>query len=189
MPESVTSRSSSVEDLRAPDCPIGSAALMYLDIETTGLHPERGAETTELGLLDGGGVRLHWRADSSDKPVANLLPQLIEQLSRGVVVGHHLEFDLGFLAHEAGRARQRGLRVRYIDTLALAKQHTDADETADYRLDSLVDALDLTAEPDDLHDALTDARTCRELLCTIARRHNLETLADAGLTQMSWLTI
>jgi DNA polymerase-3 subunit epsilon len=162
---------------------------MFLDIETTGLHPERGAVTTEIALLDGGGIRLHWSQGDAGNPLSDILPEVFQSCSRGVIVGHNVSFDLSFLAHEAGRARQRGPKVRYIDTLALARRHTDADGITDHRLESLVQTCGLHTDPDELHDAITDARTCRQLLWTIAERHDLNTLQDAGLSQMSWGTI
>lgn len=173
-------------DLTAPDCPIGSAALLYVDLETTGLHPERGAEITEVAVLDSGGLRVDWRVDDGSGSLGTHLPELTDALAAGVVIGHNVGFDFEFLAYEIARRNRRGFTTRFIDTLALARR---LDPTlGDHRLESLVDHLDF--EPEEaLHTAAVDVRVTEKLFWHLVETGDLETLADAGLSKLDWTAV
>jgi DNA polymerase III epsilon subunit-like protein len=172
--------------LRAPDCPVESAALAFFDLETTGLYPERGATITEIAILDGGGLRLDWRRETAGEPLAEVLPRLVDHLAAGVLVGHNLSFDLGFIAYEAARVDRRGPDVRYLDTLALARR-LDPDR-GDHQLETLVDAYDVDP-PGPLHTAATDVRATREVFWHLVDAGEIETLGDAGLSRIDWSAV
>ena len=169
--------------LQAPDCPLESASLVYFDLETTGLHPERGATVTEAAVLDAGGLRFDWRRGDEVPDFAEVLPALLDHLAAGVVVGHNVGFDFGFLAYEAARRDARGPAVRYLDTLALARRL--APKRDNYRLGTLVDRYDLEVDGP-LHTASVDVRATRALFWQLVDEAGLERLEDADLSKLDW---
>ena len=98
--------------------------LVCVDVETTGLSPDKGARVCEVALLRSEGerevarfeslvhpqqpmppevIRVHGITDAmvADAPVfAALLPDVRDVLQGAVVVGHNVHFDLRFLRHE-----------------------------------------------------------------------------------------
>ncbi|MFB6350481.1 MAG: PolC-type DNA polymerase III, partial [Bradymonadaceae bacterium] len=104
----------------------------------------------------------------------------------GVVVGHNIGFDFDFLAYELARRDRRGFTTRYLDTLVLARRL--APDISDYKLDSLVEHIPF--DPDgQLHTAATDVRVTEALLWHLVETGDLETLADAGLSQLDWTAV
>ncbi|NBC16964.1 MAG: 3'-5' exonuclease [Bacteroidetes bacterium] len=171
-----------------PGCLIRVAPLLFFDIETTGLRPDRGARITEMALVDRGEVRFAWEGASSapdEHPVAAQLPPLLQHLQAGVVVGHNVSFDVGFIAYEAERVGYAGPRIWYIDTLALSRRLLPS--RGDYRLDGLLAHFDLVPEAP-LHTAVVDARATQALFWSLVDRGELETLADAGVRRLDWTT-
>lgn len=177
---------SAESELTEPDCPVESAALVYFDLETTGLHPERGAEITQVAILDDGGLRLHWERPDSEQPLGVILPKLLDHLGAGVVVGHNLVFDFGFVAYEAARRDARGPRVRFVDTLSVAK-NVGVDAVS-YELESLVDHYEIDS-PGALHTATGDARATRKLFWRLVESDGLRTLGDLGMSQLDWSAV
>jgi DNA polymerase III alpha subunit (gram-positive type) len=112
-----------------------------------------------------------------------LIPALFDHLEAGVVVGHNLSFDFRFVAYEAARRNLSGPDVRYIDTLALAKE-LDPEATS-FELENLANRYSLTVEGE-LHSAKTDAAVACELLWYFVMNGGVETLADAGLSRIQW---
>lgn len=180
-----------------PQCPIAVAPLLYLDIETTGLHPERGARITEIGVVDRKAIWLHWTGTPSeatyDAALSGALSDVAGVLRSGVVVAHNLRFDLGFLAREADRLGGPGFRLRCIDTLGLARHvlrrgspaATNRLSVADYTLASLLQAFGI-APQGTLHTALGDARSTRALLGALVEYGGLTTLRDARMRRVAW---
>lgn len=171
--------------LQRADCPIEVASLLFFDIETTGLRPDRGARITEIAVVDRERVRLDWRRAPDTTDEAPPLPALFDHLRTGVVVGHNLQFDFRFVAYEADRLGLRGPTVRFIDTLGLARRLLD--RTSDVQLGTLVSYFDC-APDGDLHTALGDARATRALFWKLVEHADLRTLADAGLKRLDWTT-
>lgn len=170
---------------RWADCPIRVASLVFFDLETTGLRPDRGARITEIAVVGAEAARYVWASDRSPPPdevTVRQLRALRKHLRDAVVVGHNLQFDFGFLAHEADRLGLDGPRLRFIDTLGLARRLLDAE---DARLDALVRHLDLDPEGE-LHTALGDARATRALFWRLVDHGDLDTLGEAGLKQLHW---
>jgi len=171
-----------------PGCMIQVAPLLFFDLETTGLRPDRGARITEIAVLDHRHVRHAWEATSEEpdqQPLAAQLPGVLRLLRTGVVVGHNVPFDFGFLAYASERLGYEGPRVWYIDTLALARRLLLT--VRDYRLDTLLTHYDLLPEAP-LHTALTDARATRRLFWKLVNDGDLETLADAEVQRLDWQT-
>jgi len=167
--------------------PIRIAPLLFFDIETTGLRPDRGARITEWALVDHTGLRLHWSvnldADDYEERLASRLDALFEPLQQGIVVGHNLAFDLSFVAREADRLGLRGPAVQFIDTMTLARRL--GLQTSDVRLGTLLDYFGCTPE-EPLHTAPVDARATRALFWKLVAHAGLDTLADAGLQRLDW---
>lgn len=183
----------SVSSFQWAQCPIHVATLRVLDVETTGLYPTRGARLTEIAVVDGrqsthglGGaedVHFEWRRD--DGPLDAVWPTLIDTLRETVIVGHHLAFDLRFLAATADRLGCAGPTLRYVDTLPLARRLID--DVPNHRLETLLDRLGCVPGGP-LHTAPVDARATRSLFWRLVDAGSLQTLADAGLTPLHWST-
>jgi DNA polymerase III epsilon subunit-like protein len=157
--------------------------LLFFDIETSGLRPDRGARITELAVVDHAAVRYDWKQNRDGSPLTEELPILTQHLSRGVVIGHNLQFDFRFIAYEADRLGIPGPRLLYIDTLGLAPQLLD--RTADFRLETLLAYFSLSPEVE-LHTARGDAWATRALFWALVEEGDLDTLADAGLKRLDW---
>lgn len=172
--------------------PLSIAPLLFFDLETTGLYPSRGARIAEIGLVDHRALVLHWTGDPArdgyDAALADAIDETVAALSDGIVVGHNLSFDLGFLAREADRLDIAGPRLRMIDTLALARRlldSADAPSVPNHKLASLLDAFDL--EPvGTLHTTLGDARSTRVLFWALVEHGDLHTLRDARMRRIDW---
>lgn len=118
--------------------------LAVLDVETTGLHPQRdGIWEIAVLLVDAGRVsgRLSWLLDPGqplpgaiaalsgvldaelrDQPrFAAIAGELLAALQGRLLVGHNLRFDLAFLRRGL-RAAGLALRARQLCTLRLARQ-------------------------------------------------------------------
>jgi DNA polymerase III epsilon subunit-like protein len=164
------------------------ASFAFFDIETTGLHPDRGAKITEIAILPRSGQRFHWTQpenDIGDKYLSEQLSAVLAHLTTGVVVGHNVGFDLRFIAYETERLGFRGPDVLYIDTLGLARNFCN--NTKDYTLSSLLNAFDISIKGP-LHTAIVDARATRALFWKLINYGNIETLAQAGMQRLNWST-
>lgn len=174
------------DTLQWRSCPLTVAPLVFFDLETTGLRPDRGARITEVAVVGREAVRFSWmrgQTNLDDCALALQLPLLLDHLHAGVIVGHNVRFDFRFIAYEAERLGLRGPTVRFIDTLGLARRLLPA--AADYRLATLLETLGIV--PDGaLHTALTDARATQALFWKLVERGHLQTLADAGMKPLTW---
>lgn len=166
-----------------PDWRIDDAPLVYLDLETTGLHPERGQKIVEAAVLDDGGVRLCRRASEGfdgDTELA-LLTNIGELLDGVVVVGHNILFDLRFIAE---RARRRGTPVPktgFVDTLRVARDLVESPEG--HELSSVARTLGVEV-PEIIHRAVPDARLTRRVFEAITATNGLELLAEVGVQRL-----
>lgn len=167
------------------DCPVQSAALLFFDIETTGLYPSRGARITEVAVLDRDAVLLSWKAETNANgdTTIGLLSNLLGVLRTGVVVGHNVLFDLGFVAYQAERCRFLGPRIRFIDTLEIA--HRALSWSSNYQLPTLLNVFRINP-PGEHHSAVTDASATRSLFWKMVEHASLKTLADAHMKQLDW---
>lgn len=182
MPHSPSSHSAPPAQL-----PLQVAPLRFLDTETTGLRPDRGARIIEWAVLDHAAVIQQWTAapdaPSYDAALGAGLDRLFATLQTGIVVGHHLAFDLGFLAREADRLGRAGPRLAFIDTCALARRLTL--RTTDVQLATLLDYFGI--DPDGpLHTARVDAQATRALFWALVDHGGLDTLADARMRRLNW---
>lgn len=171
---------------RGKQIPLRAASLVFFDLETTGLRPDRGARISEMAVADQDGVRFDWSSDQdppADPTVARQLPHLVEHLQAGIVVGHNLPFDFRFLTYEAERLDAGGLDVRYADTLGLAR--TLLPEQDGYELGTLLAVFGLGPE-EDLHTAVGDVLATRALFWALADYGDLKSVEDVGTKRLSW---
>jgi DNA polymerase-3 subunit epsilon len=170
--------------------PLVDTTFVVLDLETTGLSPDRD-RITEVGAVRarGGEVLAELRtfvhpgvpippavtaitgitdADVADAPdVTVVLPSVLDFLGDAVFVAHNARFDLGFLRAAAQRLGLPPLRPRIIDTAVLARRLI-RDEVRDLRLGTLARHLRAPDAPD--HRALNDARATLHVLHALIER-------------------
>lgn len=170
--------------------PLIDATFVVLDLETTGLSPDRD-RITEVGAVRarGGEVLAELRtfvhpgvpippavttitgitdADVAHAPdAATVLPIVLDFLGDAVFVAHNARFDLGFLRAAAARLGLPRLRPRVVDTAVLARRLL-RDEVRDMRLGTLARHLRAPDTPD--HRALHDARATLHVLHALIER-------------------
>ena len=170
--------------------PLVDTTFVVLDLETTGLSPDRD-RITEVGAVRarGGEVIAELRtfvhpgvpipaavtaitgitdADVAGAPdVATVLPTVVDFLGGAVFVAHNARFDLGFLRAAAARLGLPPLRPRVIDTAVLARRLV-RDEVRDLRLGTLARHFRAPDAPD--HRALHDARATLHVLHALIER-------------------
>ena len=185
-PRTPVARQASLDD----QTPLVDTTFVVLDLETTGLSPERD-RITEVGAVRarGGEVLAELRTfvrpgvpipaavtaitgitdtDVADAPEAStVLPTVVDFLGDAVLVAHNARFDLGFLRAAAVRLGLPPLRPRVIDTAVLARRLI-RDEVRDVRLGTLARHLHAPDSPD--HRALNDARATLHVLHALIER-------------------
>ncbi len=169
-----------------PDRPLRTAPLVFFDLETTALRPDRGGRICEIAVVDQNGIRFDWTSDHdapADDAVARRLPMLLDTLQDTVVVGHNLSFDFRFVTYEAERLNRSGLDLRYVDTLGLARALLDV--PSDYELGTLLAHFD-AVPAEELHTAVGDALATRTLFWHLVETGDLTTLADAEVKRLRW---
>jgi DNA polymerase III epsilon subunit-like protein len=160
--------------------------LLFLDLETTGIRPDRRGGIEEIALFKSNSAIISWVApDANTYASRSLLDTVLQALNGHVVVGHNVSFDLHHLMHEASRFGLPGPSLCAIDTLGLARQlQVPAD---DYSLGALLRLFGkLPKAP--LHSARVDAAATRDLLWQLVAYGNLMTLSDAGARPVHWAT-
>ncbi|WP_329243743.1 exonuclease domain-containing protein [Actinoallomurus sp. NBC_01490] len=157
-----------------------------LDVETTGLRPERGARVCEIAVVrmrgDGEVLDEYATLISPASPIRNdvyhgitdthvsgapTFPQVagdvLARLGNAIVVGHNLEYDQRFLVAEFGRMGLRLQGVPALCTMVAARFHLDR---YTYRLPDI--ATLVTDEwPAAQHTALGDTRATGLVLAAL----------------------
>ena len=164
---------------------LDDAPLVFADLETTGLYPERDQRITEVALVDRGGLRLHRIAREAagfgGAVERDVLGEVSELLDGVVVVGHNILFDLRFFQQRFERHQLRLPPVGFIDTLRLSRIHLNL---SDHRLGSVAEHLELEL-PDELHRADNDARLAQRVFERLVDKAELSTLADADVQRFT----
>jgi DNA polymerase III subunit epsilon len=183
-----------------PETPLSELPLLFLDLETTGLEPAAGHRVAEVALLRTEGARELGRIDSlvnpgrpcdpeaaavnglrdedlaAAPPFAALAPAVQALADGAVLVGHHVRFDLTFLALELRALGLPPLAGPSLDTLALARRLL---RRSSYSLASLCAAFELPAPT---HRAMADVEATRALfwaLLPLMDAAGVRTLGDA----------
>ena len=163
-----------------PSWRIDDAPLLFVDLETTGLYPQRGHQIVEAAVFDAGGLRYHQEClpveDEYDSEERKLVREIAGDVEHKIVVGHNIPFDLRFLAERCCRLDLPSPAVGFIDTLGMARRFFE-DPDEELTLEYVARRLDLDM-PDKLHRAVPDARLARDVFRALVDRQKLETLAD-----------
>jgi len=153
-----------------------------VDVETTGLSPERDRVTEVAIVRVQGGKITHSYSSliNPERPIppfiqqmtgitdamvgkapkfAEILPSIASNLAGTVFVAHNVRFDIGFLAAEFARAQTAFPPLERIDTVALARSELKG--LSNYRLETLCGHLGLAVGG---HRALGDATVTAQLL-------------------------
>ncbi|MDR3092872.1 MAG: 3'-5' exonuclease [Endomicrobium sp.] len=151
--------------------------LVFLDIETTGLDPVKGARIVEIAMLKVcNGVeeryeslvnpgqpippecsKIHSICDDmvrNSPSFAEIAEDVISFIGNNAVVCHNASFDLLFVHRELYQAGMPVNNVYYIDTLKLARQYFSFDSN---RLADIADAIGVEVELS--HRAMADVLT------------------------------
>ena len=194
------------EGLLSLKTPFEALSLVCVDVETTGLSPDKGARVCEIALLRSEGERevarfeslvhpqqpippeviaVHGITDAmvAEAPVfAALLPDISELLQGAVVVGHNVHFDLRFLRHEWHVAGEELPERVAIDTLSLARTYFDFSRNG---LGAIAAALGInhTAAHRAMGDVLATWNVLQHFVAKLRRRGPV-TLADLILPRL-----
>ncbi len=99
------------------------------------------------------------------KPVDQVVPELVTFIGESVVVGHNVQFDLGFINEHLKRLKLPELTNKSIDTIEIAKRYLIL---ASYRLSNV--AAYLKVPQPSAHRALVDVITTREVFFKLIER-------------------
>lgn len=201
-----------VRDLAAatpdPDAPLAGAGLLAVDLETTGLDPERDAVVAVgwVPVVDGAvllgearhrvvspppgtpvgdSATLHGLTDDDlahAPPLADVLPELLAALRGRALLAHHAPVELGFLGRAVRTTYSCGLPATTVDTMRLQHRLLAGGHgevpPGALRLDGCRRHFGLPRYR--AHDALTDALATAELL--LAQAAELARRRDRPLT-------
>lgn len=192
-------------DLRTPTSEL---RFVVVDTETTGLNPRKD-RLLSIGAVavQGGEIRLEQAFDrrilplepqtpqadtiavhgilptavENSRPEAEVMAQFLAFLGNGVLVAHHLKFDLAIIEQALRRAQAGPLRNRRLDTVDLARraQRPGGGTARNYNLDALAQQYGIP--PHDRHTAAGDAYITAVLLLKLLSRlqtRGVRTLRD-----------
>jgi DNA polymerase III subunit epsilon len=180
---------------------IDEVPIVYLDVETTGLHPELGDRVVEIGALrcEGGEVldvlhqlvnpqrrigrgalAIHGITDdmvADAPPFSQVAADVVEMLSGVVFVGHNAPFDLGFLVEELAHMSTTIPPMVALCTLRLSRYTY---RLPSYSLTKVTQALGIEVAGE-AHRALTDALLTKALferITDVMWRRGMRTVRD-----------
>jgi DNA polymerase III epsilon subunit family exonuclease len=163
---------------------------IVLDVETTGLDPKAGDDVIEIAAqkihgrdvvgefvtlvktdrpIPAEATKVHGITQDDinreGKDVNAVIPELVEFIGASVIVGHNVQFDLGFINEHLKRQNLPALTNQYLDTLDIAKRYLIL---ASYRLSNV--AAYLKVPQPSAHRALVDVITTREVFYKLIER-------------------
>jgi DNA polymerase III epsilon subunit family exonuclease len=163
---------------------------VFLDVETTGLSPQRGDRVIEIALMVTRGFDIQKRYAQLVNPqrdiswgayfvnritpdmltgapgIQEILDVVLGHLDEAVIVGHNIAFDLGFLRHECQLCGYPGLKSpRVVDTQRMAKFFMPG--RSGYSLAKVAGYLEVTQVQ--RHRALVDVETTFEVFKKMLR--------------------
>lgn len=169
------------------DTSIELAKLVFFDIETTGLRPDRGAKISEVAIVNRNSQLYTWhrKINNEFETLFQELPMMFNHFKKSVVIGHNLSFDFWFISYEADKLGLEGPSLLFIDTLSLARKILP--ERNSYKLDELLKVFDIKVNGE-LHTAITDAEATRALFWKLVEKGGISTVGDAGMKKLNWLS-
>ena len=165
---------------------IERTCFVFFDIETTGLHAYKGAKIIESACITRNEVLQNWRINpqkTSDDALVTMLPELMNHLKKGVLVGHNICFDLNFIAYKAGKLGINGPEVNFIDTMMLSKRILE--KIRSYKLEFLLHYFDIAIKGE-LHTAMVDVHATQALFWKLIEKGEISTLKEAGVKRVNW---
>ena len=179
---------------------IVESEFIIFDVETTGLSPRWGDRIVEIAALKIKNLKIIERFETlvnpereisygafrvngitqsmvQDAPKAvKVLPDFLEFMGEGCLVGHNVNFDLGFLHQELSLAGHSSLMGKMaLDTIRMAKGFLPP--LPSYSLSSLVYALSLDRQQ--THRAMSDVELTLQVflhLVKVAQQRNVDNL-------------
>lgn len=166
---------------------LDTLALVFLDVETTGLEPQKGDAVCEIGAAKFKGDKLIGKfhtlinpgrsippntssihniydEDVKDAPCFNVIAdKLLLFLENSILLGYNVGFDLEFLNSELKKINCPGIEMPALDILAMSRRTFS--DLPRYNLKSIARHLEI--ETQDLHRALNDTLACREIFLKI----------------------
>lgn len=164
--------------------------LVILDVETTGLKPENGFEIVELAAhkvvrdrvldtfhaiikpmhpVDPGSMEVHGitenEIDEQGKTAAEVFPEFLEFITGQTLVGHNVQFDLGFINAHLTRLKLPVLSNPTMDTLDIARRLLILPS---YSLEKVAQYLKVS-QPS-AHRAVADVQTTHGVLLKLFER-------------------
>lgn len=171
--------------------PVDKIEFLAVDLETTGLDPRRD-EILSIGIVPiqhmritlGGSLSMLVKPDgaipassavvhrifddqaATGIPLAEAIPQLLQQLTGKILVAHHAPIETEFLRQACRRLYSCDVVFPTVDTLALERRWIDRRQlslaSGGLRLAAIRERYGLPRYP--VHDALSDALAAAELL-------------------------
>ena len=155
--------------------------LIVIDLETTGLYPEKGDTIIEIGAvpIQNDTVLMEERFETFVDPNIPIPPHITritgitDDMVRGAppmdeslirflsyigdcpLVAHNAPFDIGFLSHYLDKLGREPLRNRVIDTRVLSKRAYGPQTR--HNLDALLSRLGIQYDGEERHRSITDA--------------------------------
>ena len=167
---------------------------VFLDTETTGLHPENGDRIVEIGCIEminrrltgekrhvylnperksaDEAIKVHGLTDAflADKPrFAEVADDLLDFLRDAEVIIHNAAFDVGFLNAEIKRLQRQPFHTvaaQITDTLLMAREMFPGKANS---LDALCRRLEVDNTQRTVHGALLDAGLLAEVYIRLTR--------------------
>jgi DNA polymerase-3 subunit epsilon len=169
--------------------------IIVIDLETTGLYPERGDRILEIAavpvvneraerenafqrLVNPGMpippeiTRINHITDgmvAGAQPLDRVLPEFLAYIADAPLIAHNAPFDIGFLQHYAATLGLGRIGNRVIDTIELSKELFPGEKS--HNLDALTRRLGITHSHDKRHRSLEDAELTA--LCYLAMKKML----------------
>lgn len=162
--------------------PLRDITFVFLDVETTGLHPQYGDRICEMGLLrtkDGktldayetlinpyvpispGAFNVHGISVEMLKdapPFSQIIDDFLEFIKGAAIVGHNVLFDLEFIGSQLNQLQIPFPDNPVIDTLTLARTYYDFSGNGLTKI-----AAQFNIDIHNQHRALGDARMTKEI--------------------------
>lgn len=169
--------------------PVSQCRFVVIDTETTGFHVYGGDEIVSIALLEYRGLqatgkeyyqlinpqcvipdssrRIHGISNKDVESAPTLesaLPEIINFLRDGVLVGHHVQFDIRFLNRKLYQEIGCKLKHPTLDTMLMYQAWSG--QLGHYELEQV--AQRCRVEVQQRHTALGDARTAADIFTVLA---------------------
>lgn len=183
--------------------PLEQAQLLAVDVETTGLNPQKDLLLSigwvpiygrrivmkeagyvvlqQNGVDVAGSVAVHGITDdelAQGIPEAEAVSQVLAALKGKTMVAHFQNIEVGFLGHACKQHFGAAPQLTVIDTMALERRHLERMGTyprgEDLRLPRVRERYNLPAYA--AHNALWDALACAELYLALTEQKKHESL-------------